>query len=313
MRTRFEVINGSQPSAPPTPGAGSARGGAIATGLILLGLLAGGAWLTDQRLKGFLSTLDELALGQASRTLQSVLDRQREQLVSEVTVLADDNRIRATVLAPTFDENTVRDVLEDLRKSSGASLLAVLDSNGKVRAVSGAGGLSEVNLGSSTAVKAAFTKPTSDIWTLPDQVQVIGLAPIRSGDQTPALLVKGLPLGKSQLATVEATMGVFGAVFIGEKMAISSGAPPELVAAFQAAGRVAEGTVPIADGQRQFLARIGRTGDAATSARVAWLVPYHHQSAHARVLSVLIWSPIPFGALMLLLILASRRTNGGSP
>jgi hypothetical protein len=56
---------------------------------------------------------------------------------SEVTVLADDNRIRSTVLAPKFDEATVQDILEDLRKSSGATLLAVVDAAGKVIAVAG--------------------------------------------------------------------------------------------------------------------------------------------------------------------------------
>jgi hypothetical protein len=40
-------------------------------------------------------------------------------------------------------------------------------------------------------------------------------APIRSRDQVPALLVKGMPLGKSQIGTVERTLGVSGAVFVG--------------------------------------------------------------------------------------------------
>ena len=77
--------------------------------------------------RGFLSALDEQLLGQAGASLEQLLARQRDQLVAEVKVLADDNRIRATVLAPKFDEATVQDVLEDLRKSSGATLLAVVD------------------------------------------------------------------------------------------------------------------------------------------------------------------------------------------
>ena len=95
-----------------------------------------------------------------------------------------------------------------------ASLLAVVDAAGKVTAVAGATGLRDVNLGASPAVKNGFDHPTSDVWTLPDQVQVVGVAPIRSGDQTPALLVKGLPLGRSQLATVGTSLGVTGALFI---------------------------------------------------------------------------------------------------
>ncbi len=201
-------------------------GAVVATvaAILSFGALGAAAWLANAELDRVLSAQDDEALAQASRTLEELVNRQREQLVSEVKVLADDNRIRATVLAPKFDQATVQDVLEDLRKSSGATLLAVLDASGKVQAVTGAVSLREVDLSGSTAVRAAFEQPTSDIWTLPDQVQVIGLAPIRSGSETPALLVKGLPLAKSQLATVETALGVAGAVFIGDRVAASSSA-----------------------------------------------------------------------------------------
>jgi hypothetical protein len=227
--------------------------------------------------------------------------------------LADDNRIRATVLAPKFDEATVQDVVEDIRKSSGATLLAVLDANGKVQVVTGTGALREANLGASSSVKTAFSRPTSDLWTLPDQVQVIGLAPIRSGEQTPALLVKGLPLGTSQLGTVEKTLGVFGAVFIGDKLAASSSRTPELDEALKAASQLSEGTQQITAAGRTYLVRVARTGDAATSARVAWLVPHQHQRDRVRLLSLIVWSPLLPGAILLLLLLNARRTNGGTP
>lgn len=282
-------------------------------GVVIVAVLALGAWLADQQFKRFLTSLDEDALGQATRTLEHVLGRQRDQLVAEVTVLADDNRIRATVLAPKFDEATVQDTLEDLRKSSGATLLAVLDGGGKVQAVTGTGGLREVSLGASPAVKTGFNRPTSDVWTLPDQVQVIGLAPIRSGEQTPALLVKGLPLGQSQLSTVEKSLGVAGAVFIGDRMAASSSQTPELDEAFRGASRLAEGTQQITAGGKSYLARIARTSEAATAARVVWVVPQHHHLGRAKPILLLIWYPVPLGAVMLLLLfMKSRRITGGS-
>ena len=310
-RPRFEVVaTGSQPSIAPEPA--PSRAGAIATGFALLVLLTAGCWLANRKLGDFLSALDDQSLAEASSTLQLVLQGQREQLVSEVSVLADDNRIRSTVLAPAFDEATVKDVLDDLRKSAGASLLAVLDQYGKVKVVSGVPSLKEVSLGSSSSVKAAFSKPTSDIWTLPDQVQVVGLAPIRSGDQTPAILVKGLPLGRTQLAAVEGALGVAGAVLIADRVAVTGSDRADLAGAFRTAGRVAEGTVRIGESDDTMLARIVRTGDAATAARVAWMIPDHHDRDRARVLTLLIWCPIPFGLLMLLLVFSSRRTNGGS-
>jgi len=296
------------------PGGESTRPGVglMVTAVALLGLLAAASWLSHRKLGDFLSGLDDQALGEASRALNLVLDSQREQLVAEVSVLADDNRIRSTVLAPSFDEATVKDVLDDLRKSAGASLLAVLDQYGKVRVVSGVPSLKEVSLASSAAVKTAFNKSTSDVWTLPDQVQVVGLAPIRSGDQTPAILVKGLPLGRAQLASVEGALGVSGALLIADRVAVTGSDKPEMAAAFRTAGRVSEGTVRIGDGGDSVLARVVRTGEAATAARVAWIVPSQHQAERARVLMLLIWCPIPFGLLMLLLVLSSRRTNGGS-
>ncbi len=313
-RVKLEAV-GSSPLRPlPRPSTGSSRGGAIATAFILVVVLGAVSWTTDRRLKRFLSELDDQLLGQATATLEQLVNRQREQLVSEVSVLADDNRIRATVLAPTFDQATVQDVIEDLRKSSDATLLGVLDASGSVQVVSGAVGLKGVNLGTSPSVKAAFARSTSDVWTLPDQVQIIGLAPIRSGDQSPALLVKGLPLGRSQLATVEKALGVVGAVFIGDRVAASSSDHPELDEAFKAAQRLGDGADRINAGGREYGVRITRTGEGATAARLAWMVPRHHHLENAQLLAYLIWCPLPLGALLLLLlVVSSRKTNGGTP
>jgi hypothetical protein len=312
-RTRFEVVTAPTPlPAPPPRSQGTAV--TIATAILLFAALGFSSWLADGQLRMFFAGLDDQALGQASRTLEELVNRQREQLVAEVKVLADDNRIRATVLAPKFDEATVQDVIEDLRKSSGATLLAVLDGSGKVQAVTGAVGLRQVDLSASAAVKAAFEHPTSDIWTLPDQVQVIGLAPIRSGTDAPALLVKGLPLAKSQLATIETALGVSGAVFIGDRIAASSAQSPDLDEALRGAGRLADGIDELPVGGRGYRVKIGRAGEGATAARLAWLVPHRRPFDRARLLMLLVWCPIPLGALLLLLLLVtSRRTNGGIP
>jgi hypothetical protein len=313
-RTGFEVVPppmSTNPGVAPAPAGSSA--GAVIAGLVVLALLAGASWTADRQLRRLLSGLDEQLLGQAGASLEHLLARQRDQLVAEVKVLADDNRIRSTVLAPKFDEATVQDILEDLRKSSGATLLAVVDGAGKVIAVAGAAGLREVNLGASPAVKTGFDRPTSDVWTLPDQVQVVGVAPIRSGDQTPALLVKGLSLGRSQLATVGTSLGVTGALFIGDRVAASSADAPELDEVLRAAGRMVDATEQVAAGGRNYLVRMARAGDGATAARLAWMVPHHHQFERARMLVFLVWCPVPLGALMfLILIVNARRRNGGT-
>jgi len=313
-RTRFEIVPSTTPVSDSHARARPRGRGAIAAGFVVWAALAGGAVAAHRVAEGLLSSLDDENLGQASRALEQLLARQKDQLAAETAVLADDNRIRATVLAPTFDEATVQDVIEDLRKASGATLLAVLDAEGKVKVVTGTGALKEANLGGSSSVKAAVAHPVSDVWTLPDQVQVIGIAPIRSGDQTLALLVKGLPLGRSQLATVEATLGVAGAVFVGERLAASSSTSPDLEEAFRSVGRLAEGTERVSAGARTYVARMTRTSEAANSARVAWLVPRYHHLDRVRPLLFLVWGPVALGACMLLILIVDRRrTNGGNP
>ena len=144
-------------------------------------------------------------------------------------------------------------------------------------------------------------------------MQVIGLAPIRSGTETPALLVKGLPLGKSQLATVEAVLGISGAVFIGDHIAASSSSDPQSDQVLRAATRLGDGLDDLIVGGRSYRVKIGRAGEGATAARLAWLVPHRRAIDRARLLTLLVWGPVPIGGLLLLLALVtSRRTNGGN-
>jgi hypothetical protein len=145
-------------------------------------------------------------------------------------------------------------------------------------------------------------------------VQVIGLAPVHSGAETPALLVKGLPLGDNQLATIEATLGVAGAIFIGDKLVARSSQRLELQEALRAAAHLSDGTASIATAAGVFLVRVGRTGPGAMAARVVWIVAARHHLAQVRPLVLLVWSPLVGGALLLLLLIANvRRTNGGNP
>jgi len=298
------------PGPPPVP---VRRTGSLLAGVLVLGALAGAAYTGHRQIDTLQSALDDETLTEATRTLDQLLDRQKDQLAAEVRVLADDNRIRATVLASQFDAPTVQDVIDDLRKSSGATLLAVLDAHGKVQVVTGSGALRQANLGASPKVKEAFTKPTSDVWTLPDQAQVIGLAPIRSGEQTPALLVKGLPLGASQLSTVAATLGVAGAVLIGNEVVATSPGAPDLLEALKRATGLGDGTEHVDTTRGRYLVRVAHTGSGAMSARVAWALPHHHHAEKTRLLELLIWAPVALGVLLFLLLLVpSPRTHGGN-
>src|SRR5438105_1213202 len=139
-RSSFEVVRTNPEVTGAALGSAGFRTSIVAAGMTMVALVAA-AGVARSQINGFLSALDDEALTHATRALESMLKTEREHLAAEVAVLAEDIRIRATVLAPTFDPATVQDVVDDLRKASGATLLAVLDGNGRVKVVSGTGAL----------------------------------------------------------------------------------------------------------------------------------------------------------------------------
>lgn len=278
------------------------------TGLALLGLAAGAAWLASGALAGGLSRLDEQALRQGAVALDKALESRRAHALSEIRLLADDNRVRATVITPRFDEATVRDVLDDLRKASGATVMAVLDVAGKVGSVSGMEALKKENLGQTLAVKGAMEKATGDVWSFPDRVLVIAVAPILSGNQVAALMMIGFEVGAAALGAVEQASGVSAALVVADRIVARGSSDAALTAAFEAGRGVAEGQSRLVEAGGRYLARVTRTTDSAAAARAVWLVPQHHQAGAFRAMPVAIWLPVLSVLGMLALsIVWSRR------
>jgi len=263
----------------------------VIPGLAMVVLAAMASGFTSGVFERALSRLDEQALRHAGVALDRALDAQRAQAVAQVRLLADDNRVRATVITPRFDEATVRDVLDDLRKASGATVMAVLDVNGKVNAVSGLEALKKETLGQTAAMKAAMEKATADVWSFPERVLVVALAPIVSGNQVAALMMVGFELGGPALAAIEQASGVAGALLVAERVVARSSGDPEVSAAFEAARGVADGTSAVVESGPGFLARATRTSDSAAAARAIWLVPRHHQAAVFGPVPQVLWMP----------------------
>ena len=177
--------------------------------------------MSQRLIDHFLAQLDNDALQTARKVFERTLEEQRAQALSQVSVLAEDTRIRSTAMMANLDEATMRDVLKDLMATSGAGFMAVLDVNGKVRAVAGVEGLRDVDLGSSTVVKAALQRPSAYIWTFPQQVLAVGVAPIRTQDQVNAFLVMGFEAAKTALSAIHGSLGVSAAVLLGDKLVVS--------------------------------------------------------------------------------------------
>jgi hypothetical protein len=280
----------------------------IGAGIATLAVALGASWVTNRLLGGFHSALDSAALSQAALAFDLAIEQQRSQVTSQVAVLAGDTRVRAPMMTPTFDEATVRDVLADLKGISGATMLAVMEVGGKVRSVSGLPALRDLDLGSSPLVKSARERAGADVWSLPDRALVVGVAPIRSAEQTIGLLAIGFEIGAPLLAGIQRTVGVDGALLIGEQVVASSSTAPGLLQAFQAAAGLPDQREELIRTDRPRVARVSRTGPSAAAAKVVWMVPYRHDNEKASHLGLLAWLPaVLVAATFALLFSLARR------
>lgn len=297
---------------PAAPGSRTAAATLLFGCALLLVLTIGSVWAARQQTDDLFSDVDGVHLRQAGDTLDVVLDQQRARLIASVEILSEDTRIRSTATTTGFDEGTLRDVLQDLKQVSHADVLAVLDDQGKVRAITGAEGLRQMDLSSSPVIKAALERPASNFWTLPEQVLLIGVAPIRSGPRVSALLLMGLALGKQQMTAIQRATGVKAAIFVGDKMIATSNEEPEMTEVFRTANAAGGIDARVIAGYPQYMVRVTRTSDSATAAKVVWVTPRQKQLPAAGVLRIATWMPAVFAAMTLgLALFVTRKRNGG--
>jgi hypothetical protein len=255
------------------------------------------SWAAQRRLDALLDRMDTRALDQAPRVLEQVLGEQRKQLRATVALLAEDARIRAMVLTPTFDRATVLDLLADLKATSGASVVGLLDAAGTVRAVVGAPEMDQLNLGSSSLVQGALEKPFAQAGVFANRVGVLSAAPVRLDKQVRALFLMGFALEGTVLEGIERDLGVSGAVFLGDTVVASVPSNAERGQLLRSAAELPAGTYRILDAQ---LASSSRIADLATSS-AGWIVPRYRDAADASLTRALAWLP----AVLVGLVLAS--------
>lgn len=299
----------------PTPGVSAAPASrnraALLAGFALLALAVAASVLSQRLIDRFLAQLDGDAVATARKVFERTLEEQRAQALSQVSVLAEDTRIRSTAMMANLDEATMRDVLKDLMATSGAGLMAVLDVNGKVRAVTGVEGLRDVDLGSSTVVKAAVQRPSAYIWTFPQQVLAVGVAPIKTQDQVNAFLVMGFEAAKTTLGAIHGSLGVSAAVLLGDKLVVSGTDDAAALEAMRSsAGNEVDKDAVAGGADQVFFVRVSRVVESVATAKVVWVIPQYHQAQRIYPLKLAIWTPSLAAALILALTLVVSRRDG---
>lgn len=273
----------------------------MGAGLFVFALALLLSWATQRRLDRMLDRLDARRLDESVKVLDHLVAEQRKHLTSTVAVLAEDARIRAMFLTPTFDQATVVDLLTDLKATSGASVVAILDGGGTVRAVVGAPEMAELDLGTSSLVKDALERPSAQLWAFANKVGVLSATPVRLDHQVRALFMMGFEIDDALLQNIERAVGATGAVFVGDGVVASATKNPELEQALRTAGELPPGGYQIVAGT--FLATSSRMSEAAVAATVAWLVPLYRHADEVTLTRALCWLPAALVGLVLAFML----------
>jgi hypothetical protein len=267
------------------------------------------SWAAQRRLDALLDRVDARALEAAAKMLDSSIAQQQKQLTSTIGVLSEDARIRAMVLTP-FDQATVLDLLTDLKATLGASVVAMLDSGGTVRAVVGAPEMERLDLGTSSLVRDALEKPSARLWVFDGKVGVLSATPVRLDNQVRALFMLGFEIDDARLLGIQQTLGASGAVFVGDDLVASAGRGAEIERALRAAAEVPPGTYQIVPGG--YLATSSRMSDSAVAATVAWLVPLYRHADELTLTRALSWQPAALVGLLLALLIGLARSGPGA-
>jgi len=153
------------------------------------------------------------------------------------------------VVTPTFDQATALDLLTDLKATSGASVIALLDSGGKVLAVVGAPEMDQLDLGTSSLVQSALEKPSAQLWAFANKVGVLSATPVRLDRQVRALFMMGFEIEDALLADIQRAVGAAGAVFVGDGIVASASKDPEIERALRSAAELPPGGYGVVAGK----------------------------------------------------------------
>lgn len=231
-----------------------------------------------------LDRLDEQQIERAQETWSIATANALATLSEEVKVLVDDARVREPLATPNMDDATLLDVLEELKASSGASIVGILTPQGTVRVVAGNDSMRGLDLSSSSLMKQNGT----GTWVFPDRMVGVALAPVRLGETLVAHLMVGRDFAARTLTLVEKSTGVFGAVVYQQNLVVSSATDPSARTLLQDAGSMTPGQT-VRSGS-SWLTRTAKL-DETSGARVVFLLARRATVAEQELGAALWWAP----------------------
>lgn len=218
---------------------------------------------------------DRTVLDRADAVLARDRTLVQARLKSECQVLAEDPRLKSTLATRGIDEQTMADILGDLRKLTDSGILAVLTPSGRVMAVVGETSLSGLDLSGSSVVKAAEASPEAALgsWAVGDRLFEVGISALRYADHLIGYLVVGSTFGSDVLSRNYQVTGVPVALILSGKVVASAPADASLLPAFSTLASEPEPFAfkNVKIQSETYSTRLVELGGSTPPARLVWL------------------------------------------
>lgn len=135
-------------------------------------------------------------LANARASLEPWRKAVEQRVMGAAAMVAGDPRLRPMANNAELDEATLSDVLQDLRTEGRLDVVALTSAQGRVRAVVGAKGLSQVSLsGADGLTRAAKAEgPVAFSWGLEGRLLSMGATAVRDGDKVLGFVAVGKDL-----------------------------------------------------------------------------------------------------------------------
>ncbi len=295
---------GDSADVPTNPDADAIGGRPIVTWVMAgAAVLLAGGWYVSARVALAAATQreDRSVLERAHAGLDRDRALVQARLKSECQVLSEDPRLKSTLATRGIDEQTMADILGDLRKLTDSGLLAVLTPAGRVMAVVGEPSLSGLDLSGSSVVKAAEVSAEAALgtWVVGERLFEVGIAALRFSDNLIGYLVTGSSFGPEVLSRNYQVTGIPVALILSGKVVASAPQDPGLQPAFSALAAEQEPFTFKSLGIQSdnYSTRLVELGGSTPPARLAWIRSSDAGLDPFSTLSRLLWGPLLLVAL----------------